>query len=79
LPGSGTAAASEPPSAAAGVAGLLENRREQVGTKARASGRADQPQLSTLEVVINLARNAFFRTILPGFDEAVRNRAGEPP
>ncbi|MGH7789656.1 MAG: DUF748 domain-containing protein [Candidatus Binatia bacterium] len=61
-----------------GVAGLLENRREQVGTKASVSGRADQPQLSTLEVVINLVRNAFFRAILPGFDEAVRNRAGEP-
>lgn len=57
-----------------GVAGLLENRREQVGTKASLSGRADQPQLSTLEVVVNLVRNAFFRAILPGFDEAVRNQ-----
>jgi hypothetical protein len=54
------------------VAELLENRRDQVATQADVSGAADAPELSTLEVAVNLVRNAFFRTILPGFEHAVR-------
>lgn len=61
-----------------GVGELLENRRDQVATQATLSGEASQPQLSTLEVVINLIRNAFFKAILPGFEHAVREAGAKP-
>jgi Domain of Unknown Function (DUF748) len=52
-----------------GVAKLLENpRRENVATKADVSGRIDNPNVSTVDVVIRLVQNAFFKAILPGFD-----------
>ena len=56
-----------------GVAKLLENRRgEQVATKADVSGRIDNPNVSAVDVVIRLVQNAFFKSILPGFDAAAR-------
>jgi hypothetical protein len=55
-----------------GVGRLLENRNDQIATQATVSGRTDEPDLSTLEVVINLVRNAFFDAILPGLERAVR-------
>jgi hypothetical protein len=59
-----------------GVAKLLENPpREQVATKADISGPMDNPQLSTLQVVLRLIQNAFFRAILPGFEEQARANA----
>jgi hypothetical protein len=59
-----------------GVAKLLENRRrEEVATKANISGRIDNPNVSTVDVVIRLVQNAFFKAILPGFDVEIA-RAG---
>jgi hypothetical protein len=59
-----------------GVAKLLENPpREQVATKADISGPMDDPKLSTLQVVLRLIQNAFFRAILPGFEEQARANA----
>ena len=56
-----------------GVAKLLENRRgEKVATKADVSGRIDNPNVSAVDVVIRLLQNAFFKSILPGFDAAAR-------
>jgi hypothetical protein len=53
-----------------GLAELLRNRdREEVATKANISGPVDNPRASTLEVIVRLIQNAFFREILPGFDE----------
>jgi hypothetical protein len=53
-----------------GVSKLLENRpRAEVATKADVAGRLDDPKTSTWQVIGNLIRNAFFRAILPGFDE----------
>jgi Domain of Unknown Function (DUF748) len=53
-----------------GVSKLLENRpRDEVATKAEVAGRLDDPKTSTGQVLVNLVRNAFFRAILPGFDE----------
>lgn len=53
-----------------GVSKLLENKpREEVATKAEVSGTLENANASTWQVVVNLVRNAFFRAILPGFDE----------
>jgi hypothetical protein len=58
-----------------GVAGLLENRaRDEVATRTDISGRIDDPRTSTLDVIVNLVRNAFFQAILPGFER--RRRSG---
>jgi hypothetical protein len=55
-----------------GVAKLLENRpRDQVATKADITGPLEEPQTSTLQVVVQLLRNAFFRAILPTFEREV--------
>src|SRR5712692_6363978 len=56
-----------------GVVGLaakiLKNRpRGEVATIVTISGRADQLQYSTWEIVGRLLENAFFKAILPGFD-----------
>jgi hypothetical protein len=59
-----------------GVAWLLENPpRDAVATKAKITGPMDNPNLSTLEVVLRLIQNAFFRAILPGFEESARDNA----
>ena len=63
-----------------GISELLENRRDQVATQATVSGEVADPDLSTLEVVINLVRNAFFKAILPGLEKAIREAGvAEPP
>lgn len=55
-----------------GVAKLLENRpREQVATRADISGQLSEPETSTLQIVVQLIRNAFFRAILPTFEKEV--------
>ncbi|MEP6994555.1 MAG: DUF748 domain-containing protein [Acidobacteriota bacterium] len=51
-----------------GVANLLENRRQEVATKADISGPIERPGSSTWQVIARLIENAFFRAILPGFD-----------
>jgi hypothetical protein len=59
-----------------GVAKILENRpREEVATTADISGPVDNPKMSTLQIVLKLIQNAFFKAILPGFQEEVRGRA----
>lgn len=55
-----------------GIADLLENRpRDEVATQARVSGRVGSAEMSTWQVVVRLVENAFFRAILPGFDDEV--------
>jgi Domain of Unknown Function (DUF748) len=52
-----------------GVSELLESiPRDEVATKAEISGRLENPQASTWQVLVNLIRNAFFNAILPGFE-----------
>ena len=56
-----------------GVAGLLKNHeRGEVATVATVSGRIDQPQTSGWQIALRLVGNAFFRSILPGFDLELR-------
>ena len=54
-----------------GIAGLLENRRKEVATQADISGPVENPNSSTWQVIGRLIENAFFRAILPGFDEEI--------
>ena len=55
-----------------GVANLLENRpREQVATKADIAGPVQNPETSTLQIIIELIKNAFFKAILPTFEKEV--------
>ncbi|MGH7322352.1 MAG: hypothetical protein ACRELA_22390, partial [Candidatus Rokuibacteriota bacterium] len=62
-----------------GVSKLLENRaRDEVATKAAVSGRVGDAKTSTIEVIVRLVQNAFFRAILPGFDPEV-SRLGRRP
>lgn len=59
-----------------GVAKLLESRRrDEVAAKADVSGPVAKPRISSWQIIGNLIQNAFFRTILPGFEkEASRSR-----
>jgi hypothetical protein len=56
-----------------GVATLLKNDpRKDVATEIDISGRLDNPNTSTLQAIVGLIQNAFFKAILPGFDRDVR-------
>src|SRR6476620_3668121 len=51
------------------LSSLLENvPREEVATKVDVSGRTNRPQTETIQIVIGLIQNAFFKAILPGFE-----------
>ncbi len=59
-----------------GVARLLESRhRGEVATRADISGPLEKPRVSTWQILRRLIENAFFKTILPGFE----TEASRPP
>jgi len=63
-----------------GISKLLENPpRNEIATKADISGPVSNPNSSTWQVIGRLVQNAFFRAILPGFDEqlAAAQRGGK--
>lgn len=50
------------------LTGILENDvRKEVATTTDVSGPLANPRTSTWQVLVNLAKNAFFKAILPGF------------
>jgi Domain of Unknown Function (DUF748) len=52
-----------------GVSRVLENRpHEEVATRADVSGPLENPKVNTLQVIVKLIQNAFFKAILPGFE-----------
>ncbi len=52
-----------------GVSKILENRpREEVATKTDISGPLENPKVGTIQAIVKLIQNAFFKAILPGFD-----------
>jgi len=54
-----------------GVATILENRqKDQVATETDLSGPVENPQSSTLEIILNLLKNAFIKAIVPGLNPA---------
>ena len=47
----------------------LENLpRQEVATKADVSGSTRKPRTETVQIVVGLIQNAFFKAILPGFE-----------
>jgi hypothetical protein len=51
-----------------GLATVLRNQpRDQVATEVSLSGPLENPNSNTLEIVLKLVQNAFFKAILPGF------------
>jgi Domain of Unknown Function (DUF748) len=50
---------------------LLENPQEKVATRVHISGSQESPHLNTLQAIENLIRNAFFKSILPGFSKSI--------
>lgn len=50
-----------------GVAHLLENRQGKVATVTNLRGPVDDPNANTMQVIYGLLRNAFIKSILPGF------------
>ena len=52
-----------------GVGKILENRpREEVATKTDISGPLENPKVGTMQAIVKLVQNAFFKAILPGFE-----------
>jgi hypothetical protein len=54
-----------------GISKLLENPRTGVATKAEISGPVASPETSSWQIILNLIQNAFFKSILPGFEKEV--------
>ena len=53
-----------------GVAKLLERRpQEEVATKADITGTLEKPRISTVQIIGQMIKNAFFKAILPGFEK----------
>src|ERR1700730_16690539 len=54
---------------------VLENRKsDEVATEATISGKADSPNTSLWQILANLVRNAFFKTLLPGFEKQAHHK-----
>ena len=59
-----------------GAAKLLENRpRQEVATKVNIRGSLKRPETSSWQIVGQLLKNAFFRAILPGFENVATGKA----
>jgi hypothetical protein len=60
------------------VSSLLENApREEVATKADVSGKTNAPRTDTVQIVVRLIQNAFFKAILPGFEREFASEQDE--
>lgn len=56
-----------------GVAHLLENRQGKVATVTNIHGPVDDPNANALQVIYGLIRNAFIKSIVPGFQNEIGN------
>jgi hypothetical protein len=56
---------------------LLEGPEDELATHADLTGTIDDPEASTLQIIVNLILNAFFNIVLPGFEEEVNNPQGK--
>ncbi|HVT16357.1 MAG TPA: DUF748 domain-containing protein [Thermoanaerobaculia bacterium] len=58
-----------------GLAHLLENKRtDALATRTELTGTVGSPRTNTGQILSGLIRNAFFKAIVPGFDNATRQR-----
>jgi hypothetical protein len=60
------------------AAKLLENKRDDVATTVELGGPLEGDNSSTLQAVLRLVENGFFKAILPGFDRQI-GRPTRPP
>ncbi|MET0850977.1 MAG: DUF748 domain-containing protein [Candidatus Rokuibacteriota bacterium] len=51
--------------------------RKEVATKVDISGPLENPEYSTLQVILRIVQNAFFKAILPGFESAPKTAPGK--
>ena len=56
---------------AGAITSLLEGEDDRVATEMEFSGPLDDPEMSTWEIIAGLLRNAFYETIIPGFEAEV--------
>jgi hypothetical protein len=62
-----------------GISWLLKNpSRGEVATVATVSGKLENPKTSTWEAIFGLIQNAFFKSILPGFEKATGHPSNTP-
>ncbi|MEI6208162.1 MAG: DUF748 domain-containing protein [Desulfuromonadales bacterium] len=62
-----------------GAVTILENRSHQeVATKVVIKGQANNPEISTWQIVVELIRNAFFKAILPSFEKMLTGPGKHP-
>ena len=60
-----------------GVSKVMKNMpRKEVATEVDISGPVESPQSSTVQAIVKLIQNAFFKAILPGFDREVKSSSG---
>ena len=60
-----------------GVSKVLKNTpRKEIATVANISSPVESAKANTFEVVIKLVQNAFFKAILPGFEQQLRGVTG---
>ena len=58
-----------------GLSWVLQNTpRDEVATEVNVSGKLANPQTSTLETILGIVQNAFFKAILPGFERQAQAR-----
>jgi hypothetical protein len=63
-----------------GLSWLLRNTpRKEVATTVPVHGKLNNPQTSTLDTILGLVQNAFFKAILPGFEREVASRQTSKP
>jgi hypothetical protein len=56
-----------------GLAGMLENKQtDALATRTEITGTLKAPRANTGQILSGLFRNAFFKAIVPGFDNATR-------
>jgi hypothetical protein len=63
-----------------GISWVLENSpRDEVATVTTIAGKLQNPQTGTWEAIQGLIQNAFFKAILPGFEEATGRSIKDTP
>jgi hypothetical protein len=58
--------------------GRIGAERREVAAKADIAGPLENPQASTRQVLVTLIQNAFFKTILPGFERELGRAERRP-
>lgn len=55
------------------IAKILQNSHKEIATTTTISGPVESPKTSTWQIIVNLIKNAFIKSILPGFEKELSN------